>query len=144
MKVYRFMSLIELGKYLNDETLINNTEHSKGNKSNSKGFCFLSLGKYKPEESFHFLFGSIKMPQVCAIFEVDRKELIKSYGIYAKPVKAEENTNERILRALAGVIETIKVTEYCVEKYSKANFTLIKVARTIWSNREKWDWKNVK
>lgn len=140
MKVYRFMSLLELGKYLNDETLTNNTEHSNGNKTNSKGFCFLSLGQYKPEKALHFLSGAIKFPEVCAVFEVDRKKLIRSYGIYAKPVKAEENTNERIQRALAGTVETIKATEYCTNTYSKANFTLIKIAKPNWFNREKWSW----
>lgn len=140
MKVFRFMSLLELGKYLNEEKLTNNTEHSNGNKTNSKGFCFLSLGQYKPEEALHFLFGAIKFPEVCAIFEVDRKELIKSYGIYAKPVKAEENTNERLQKALNGTIEKIKATEYCATEYSKANFNLIEVAKPNWFNREKWNW----
>lgn len=143
MKVFRFMSLIELGRYLNEIPLINNKEHSKENKSTSKGFCFLSLGQYKPEIALHFLIGAIDKPDLCAIFEVDRKELTKCYGIYAKVVPLEENTPKRTQRAIDGTIEKIKVDEFCTSSYSKENFKLLKVAKTNLYERDKWEWINL-
>lgn len=143
MKVFRFMSLIELGLYLNENKLENNKDHSKGNKSTSKGFCFLSLGQYKPEIALHFLIGAIDRPDVCAIFEVDRKELKKHYGIYAKVVPLEENTPERTQRAIDGTIEKMKVDEFCTKSYSKQNFKLLKVAKPIFGERDTWKWIDI-
>ena len=140
MKVFRFMSLIELGLFLNEELLINNTDHSKGNKTNSKGFCFLSLGQYKPEIALHFLIGAIAEPELCAVFEVDRKELIKSYGIYAKVTSLEENTPERLQKAISGTIEKMKVDEFCTQSYSKENFKLLKYAKPDLFEKGNWNW----
>ena len=33
-------------------------------------------------------------------------------------------------------------TEYCTTSYSKKDFKLIKYAKPVFKNREKWDWKN--
>lgn len=81
MQIFRFMSYNEFLFYSSGRKLINNTQH-KGS-TNSVGFCFLSLGQYKPEEAFHFLTGIVSC-DICAVFEVDRSKIIKSWGKYSK------------------------------------------------------------
>lgn len=81
MQIFRFMSVQEYLLYLNGDELINNTKHKK--ISNSEGFCFFSLGQYKPEIAFHFLFGIVSY-DICAVFEVDRTNIRKSWGKYSK------------------------------------------------------------
>ena len=42
MKLYRYMSLNELGEFFHKNTLKNTTDHSKlrGSTSTARGFCF--------------------------------------------------------------------------------------------------------
>lgn len=85
MQIFRFMSVKEFALYLSGRKLINNKKHTDA--TNSEGFCFLSLGQYKPEEAFHFLFGIVSC-NICAVFEVDRVKIIKSWGKYGKRNKS--------------------------------------------------------
>lgn len=88
MQIFRFMSVKEFALYLSGRKLINNTKHKR--PTNSVGFCFLSLGQYKPEQAFHFLTGIVSC-DVCVVFEVDRSKIIKSWGKYSKRNKSNRN-----------------------------------------------------
>jgi hypothetical protein len=135
------MSRNEFEKFMKGEQLWNPNTH-ENQKTNSKGFCFLNLDEYKPEEALHFLTGIVNF-EVCAIFEVEEKILNKTWGIYAKPL--EKNYNEEspiasIFKILYGYTDSFRANEYCISSYSKRKFNLIKYAIPNWNNREKWEW----
>ena len=94
MEVFRFMSKEEFKKYMNGEELVNKKEHRA--KTNSKGFCFLDLKDFTPEEAIHFLSGIVSF-DVCAVFETNTK-LNKTYGVYAKPIKKEGSILDYLIK----------------------------------------------
>lgn len=126
--VFRFMSKKEFNDYKNGEILKNDTIH-KG-RTNSIGFCFLNIDDYTPEKALHFLSGIVSF-DVCAIFKTTKK-LRNTYGVYAKPIKATENTLEDLMNIFNGFNETFTATEYCTTEYSDKNFKLIKYSENIW------------
>lgn len=140
MKVFRFMSIIEFRLYLSGNILKNEKDHHLINNSrtNSKGFCFMSLKDFKPEEAFHFLTGII-CPEICAVFETEKKNLNKCWGRYALPL--HNMTHEDILKAIMGLNDKFIATEYCTTEYSKSNFKLIKYTIPDWFNWDNWKWK---
>ena len=117
MKLFRFMSQAELGKYIAGEKLVNTTDHRK-KFSRSKGFCFFEymdldddgVDGISLEYAYEFMTGVATM-DVVAVFETDQ-ELTKSYGRYADPY--------------GSFFDTIWMDEYCIEEYSKETFRLIK------------------
>ena len=121
MKVFRFMSLEELQKYLNGEELLNTTKHEA--HTNSVGFCFMNYKDNDPEEAIKFLSGIVD-DELCAEFETDESNLNKSYGVYADPYGA--------------FFDTMTEDEYCTQKYSKENFKLLRIA-TLKYNYEKFE-----
>lgn len=151
MEVFRFMSKLEFTKFMNGEVLKNTTDHSNGNKTNSKGFCFLNLEEHKPEEAIHFLSGLVNL-DYCVKFRTN-KELNKTYGIYAdssQDKKILENgiklddIFELLLEVINGGknIQQVKIDEYCTEKYSNQYFELIGYTEPILLfNDPKWSWK---
>jgi hypothetical protein len=126
------MSADEFEKYKNGNKLINYKFHN--GKTNSVGFCFVSCEDFSPEEAMHFLSGVVNF-DICAIFEVDKKLLHKTYGIYAEPLKKfEENFSiEELINTLQGNGKTIKIDEYCTTFYNKSAFKLIKYSQDIWN-----------
>lgn len=136
MKVFRFMSNEEFEKYNAGKTLTNKTKHYRNTNTNSKGFCFLDLEEYAPEYAIHFLSGLVST-DICAIFEVDEKELIKSWGKYAKPI-------QNIKELFANWFEGFIANEYCATKYSKEKFKLIKHTKPVLFDFDykNWDWED--
>ena len=106
MKIFRFMSKEEFDKLLAGETLVNNKNH-KAN-TNSIGFCFM---KDDPEYCYEFLSGIVS-DEVCVVFET-KKELNKSFGIYADPS--------------GSFFDNIAKDEYCTEEYSLEDFKIVKM-----------------
>lgn len=136
MKVYRFMSGKEFKKYLEGEILTNDTHHRA--KTNSVGFCFCPM-KEKPEKAVHHLSGIVTL-DYCVVFDVDKKLLNESWGIYAKDYK----TLEEILNNYG---ESVKLKEYCTTTYSNKDFKMIKYAKLDYFNRKSddFDWQeNIK
>lgn len=131
MRVFRFMSNEEFEKYINGETLINNTNH-KNNKfrTSSDGFCFFNEEAIDIKEAIHFLSGIVNF-DVCAVFETDISTLHKGYGIYAKPLKSTGNFAIDLYNVLTNR-ETIKRTEYSTKQYNKKTFKLIKFSKNVW------------
>lgn len=128
MKVFRFMSKIEFEKYRNSFTLKNNKKHD--GRTNSVGFCFLSIEDFTPEEAMHFLNG-IATFDVCAVFET-KENLNKTYGVYAKPIKSTGNLMEDWIKLLCGFNDRFKANEYCITEYDKNKMKLIKYSENIW------------
>lgn len=128
MKVFRFMSKIEFEKYRNGFTLKNNKRHD--GRTNSVGFCFLSIEDFTPEETMHFLNG-IATFDVCAVFET-KENLNKTYGVYAKPIKSTGNLMEDWIKLLCGFNDRFKANEYCITEYDKNKMRLIKYSEDIW------------
>ncbi len=131
VKVFRFMSKEEFEKYRNGEILINTAKHIA--KTNSKGFCFLSLKDFTPEEAIHFLSGIVNF-EVCAVFETD-EILTKSYGIYAKPIKDTGNTLKDLMNLFYGFNNGFTASEYCATEYDNKEMKLLKYSENIW---EQW------
>ena len=133
MKVFRFMSNDEFQKYRSGKKMISNKDHSKthNGKTNSKGFCFLNLEEYTPEEAIHFLSGIVSF-DICAIFETDTK-LNKTYGIYAKPIKSDGDMQEQLIKLLIGLHDSFTANEYCTSEYDKRSFKLLKYSNDIWN-----------
>ena len=149
MKVFRFMSKAEFDKFNKGETLKNDKDHSKNNKSQSIGFCFFNLDDVIPEEAMHFLSGIVSF-DVCALFEVDEKLLTKSQAYYAKEAEWTGNFLDDLLMALSGVIERELRDEYCIKEYNNKIFKLEKWATDCWSqwnpvkNEQSFDWNGGK
>ena len=117
----------------NGRTLRNNKKHT--GKTNSVGFCFLDMEDFDPEEAMHFISGVVSF-DVCAIFEVDKKLLNESYGVYAEPIKPTGSLAEDMLNLLLGFNDSFTATEYCTTEYSNKDFKLIKYAENLW---EQWE-----
>lgn len=69
MKLYRFMSSVEIAKLFHRETLKNTTDHSKkrGTASTAKGFCFGIGGMEQAKKDFRRLKG-IVCPDALLVF----------------------------------------------------------------------------
>ena len=106
MKVLRFMSKEEATKLFFGERLVNNTDHSKSNNSMSKGFCFW-IGD-NPKDAFMYL-GGIVSQDICVVFDIDVKDCMYSFGIYADIYSDD-------------FFATTKKKEICVSAYSVSNF----------------------
>lgn len=119
MKYFRFMSIEEFKKLLNNEELINNTVHKAF--TNSVGFCFMRYNE-EPEEAYEYLSGIVSN-NVCAVFET-KKRLKKTYGIYADPY--------------GYFFDTVTNDEYCTKKYNLKDFKIVKFA--IPKYKGKWKW----
>ena len=145
MEVFRFMSKEEFKKYMNGEELVNKKEHRA--KTNSKGFCFLDLKDFTPEEAIHFLSGIVSF-DVCAVFETNTK-LNKTYGVYAKPIKKEGSILEDLINFFSGFDNTFTANEYCTTQYNKKKMKLLRYSTDIWSqwnpcdNQSKLKWEEV-
>lgn len=126
--VFRFMSKEEFENFRKGRTLINETIHQ--GRTNSIGFCFLDINDYTPEKALHFLSGITNF-DVCVVFETT-KELNKTYGIYAKPIKATGNPLEDLINLFNGYNEKFAVTEYCTTEYNNKDFKVIKYSENIW------------
>lgn len=136
MKVFRFMSINELNKFKNGETLINDTIHKA--KTNSVGFCFFNLDDVKPEFAWNFMKGVV-FPDVCAVFEVDEEKLFKGYGIYSDP-------NKTLYELMNFIPKKINVDEYSTKQYNNKIFKLLKYTTNPidWFKRyENFEWKEV-
>lgn len=141
MKLFRFMSIEEFMKYRSGEELINNTDHNKEShfKTSSKGFCFLNYAHYKPEEAYHFIngcTGKLFQYDICAIFEVDREDVIQTRARYAEPINPK-NVQTYLKR------KAFIAKEYCTTQYSSKNFKLLKFAYIDWSNYIQWAWQSI-
>ena len=118
MLVYRYMSNKEFNKVTAGVTLVNNNSF-KGNKTNSKGFCFLpekvSFYSYAQEtevtltaqECYEFLEGIVSR-DVLVEFETE-EELEESSGVYADPLTDEWGAN-------------IVIDELCTITYDRDTF----------------------
>lgn len=106
MKIFRFMSKEEFDKLLAGEILVNNKKHDAN--TNSIGFCFM---EGDPEYCYEFLSGIVS-DEVCVVFET-KKELNKSFGIYADPN--------------GFFYDTITQDEYCTEEYNLEDFKMVKM-----------------
>lgn len=136
MKVYRFMSKEELIKFQKGEELYNNTKHKA--KTDSIGFCFFSLNDFSPEFAWRFIKGAI-IPDLCAVFEVDEKQLKKGYGIYSDP-------NKTLYELMNFIPKMIKVQEYSTITYNNQIFKLIKYTPNklnLFEYYEKFEWVEV-
>lgn len=143
MKLFRFMSNVEFQKYRSGKVMKNKKDHHKTNhnKTNSVGFCFLDLEEYKPEYALHFLSGIVDF-SVCAIFEVDPKDVIKTYGRYAEPITDFEALLEMsLVESIKMLGESFIANEYCTKEYSRRNFKLIKYTTPNWYDWDNWKWE---
>lgn len=84
-KLMRFMGVNELSAFLAGQELENHTDwRKKGQRTDSKGFCFFDLSE-PPEERLKYLAGVVDRSFV-AVFEVeDGVKLRESSGRYAIP-----------------------------------------------------------
>lgn len=126
--VFRFMSKKEFESFRKGKTLVNETIHQ--GRTNSIGFCFLSIDDYTPEKALHFLSGIANF-DVCVVFETT-KELNKTYGEYASPIKRNGDLRLDLFNLIMGINERFTATEYCTTEYSNKDFKVIKYSENIW------------
>lgn len=136
MKVFRFMSNDEFQKFKSGKVMKSRKDHSKSHngKTNSKGFCFLNLEEYAPEEAMHFMSGIVSF-DICAVFETDEK-LNRTYGIYAKPIKSDGDILNLYEKLFIGWEESFQANEYCTTQYDRRTFILVKYTKNLW---EQWN-----
>lgn len=129
MKLFRFMSKDEFEKLINGEELANEKEHA--GHTDSIGFCFMP---YKEDEDIEYAYeylSGIVTDDIVVVFETDKNNLNKSWGIYADPY--------------GHFFHTITETEYCTTNYNKNTFKILKYGVNIdkyglnikWCNTEK-------
>lgn len=117
MKVYRFMSQVELDRYQEGGTLENRTDWKRQGhrRSTSVGFCF--FGDDVPIESrLHYVSGIVTFEAV-AEFEADNGKLVQSVGFYRDLAKDD---------GVSWPLPVMAVTEYCARRYSRETFRLIR------------------
>lgn len=127
MKLYRYMSFVELDK-LTCGINLNNRNQFKQKRTTSIGFCFLpestiiSGTEYSPVDCIGFLQG-IVTNDVLVEFEVQNSDCIReSIGVYAHPY----------------LDDIITIKEYCVSTYSRNTFVPTRYA--LVENRTKFQW----
>lgn len=119
MELMRFMGVNELAAFLAGEELENHTDwRKKGQRTNSKGFCFFDLSE-PPEERLKYLTGVVDRSFI-AVFEVDDGvKLRESSGRYAIQghwdVFLQQMQNKK---------------EYSIEQYSVHTFTIKRFGTT--------------
>lgn len=108
MRVTRFCSAEEFQKFINGETLHNNTIHQRINHgSKSVGFCFV---EDEPEVAFRYLKGIVDL-DYCIVLDFEDGHLKPSVGAY------------NVGGANAIIIE--KKREWCCEWYNNKVATLV-------------------
>lgn len=115
--IFRFMSVDEIKKYLNNEILENHRDHSLLYDTISKGFSFFKLDDWRyPNVAYHTCESA--NPDICAIF------------------KTKSKLNETWWKCSNGTEPA-----YCTEKYSKDNFKLLAICDLQNNKDDNWDWK---
>ena len=136
MKLYRYMSDLELKKYLDGETLISEKVHNKTKRTNSVGFCFLgeeTTFRSSNGESYTFtssqcleFLGGIVSEEIVACFEFSDIDVTSAYGVYLDPFGHFD--------------ECITIKEFNVLKYNRDICKLLKVAIPKGSGNIEFDW----
>lgn len=113
MELMRFMGVNELAAFLAGQELENHMDwRKKGQRTNSKGFCFFDLSE-PPEERLKYLAGVVDRSFI-AVFEVaDGVKLRESSGRYAIPGHGD---------VFPPPMQSKK--EYSTERYSSRTFTI--------------------
>ena len=115
-------------KFNKNITLVNETIQQR--RTNSIGFCFLSIDDYTPEKALHFLSGIANF-DVCVVFETT-KELNKTYGEYANPIKRTGDMRIDLFNLIMGFTDKFTATEYCTTEYNNQTIKVIKYSENIW------------
>lgn len=106
----RFMSEVELEKYLKGEDLVNNAVHN-GRIKGSFGFCFFDAMKVDPITAHHLLNGVATMEYMVEFLvddEIANQTLTRSKGAYHLPETPHD--------------EAHAVEEYCTKSYNRKDF----------------------
>lgn len=119
MKIYRYMSSVEIAKLFHRETLKNTTDHSKtrGTASTAKGFCFGIGGMKQAKKDFRRLKG-IVCPDALLVFtpkNIDKFTQCKGRYIDYDKIDAEGIS---IIDYPIGKEPRKYFDEYCTESYS--------------------------
>lgn len=115
MRLFRYMSRAELDELMSGKTLYNHSSHG-GMRTPSVGFCFFNQDDIDPIKAYSCLIG-IASVEYLVVFNVSEKieeQLAESYGIYRKPEVGNET-------------ETIKLTEYCTQRYNSRDFQIYQI-----------------
>lgn len=118
-KLMRFMGVNELAAFLAGQELENHTDwRKKGQRTDSKGFCFFDLSE-PPEERLKYLSGVVDSSFI-AVFEVeDGVRLRESSGRYAIPGHGD---------VFPPPMQ--KKKEYSTERYSSRTFKIERFGAT--------------
>lgn len=119
MKLYRYMSSVEISMLFHREILKNTTDNSKirGTASTAKGFCFGIGGQEQAKKDFRRLNG-IVCSDVLLVFppkNIDKLTPCKGRYIDYDKIDAEGNT---IMDYPIGKEPSKYFDEYCIESYS--------------------------
>ncbi len=119
MKLYRYMSSVEISMLFHREILKNTTDNSKirGTASTAKGFCFGIGGQEQAKKDFRRLNG-IVCSDALLVFtpkNIDKFTPCKGCYIDYDKIDAEGNT---IMDYQIGKEPSKYFDEYCIESYS--------------------------
>ena len=105
MTLYRFVGKDELTALLNGETLINTTDYSEMNDTNSIGFCFFADNRKNATinsiaaRAEDYLGGIVN---TYAIVKIEVETARRAYGWYAVGKKIEYNLTEYSVKNVVG------------------------------------------
>lgn len=119
MKLYRYMSSVEISMSFHRETLKNTTDHSKkrGTASTAKGFCFGIGGIEQVKKDFRRLTGIVSSDALLVFTpkNIDKFTPCKGRYIDYDKIDAEGKT---IMEYPIGKEPSKYFDEYCIESYS--------------------------
>lgn len=119
MKLYRYMSLNELGELFHGNTLKNTTDHGKlrGSASTARGFCFGIGDEQQAKKDLRRLRGLVNTEILLVFTPKDIKKFTPCKGRYTDYGKIDVE-GKTVADYPIGEIPTRFFDEYCVESYS--------------------------
>lgn len=131
MRYVRFMSVNELEKFKQGDTLKNNTDWKKQKNSGSVGFCFFG-DDVRPEVRIEYLTGVVCMDRVAVFEPIEGEPMRVSLGLYRDPGKDSLFTYPPAM---------MLVTEYSIKEYSNKTMRLVKVGKVTDAFKRIIEWE---
>lgn len=119
MKLYRYMSLGELGKFLHKNTLKNTIDHSKlrGSASTARGFCFGVGDEQQAKKDFRRLRGIVCLQALLVFTPKDIGKFTSCKGRYIDYDRIAADGKD-VFDYPMGKEPNKFFDEYCAESYS--------------------------
>ena len=140
MRYVRFMSVNELEKFKQGETLENHADWRKLAKtSSSVGFCFFG-DEVPPEQRIEYLNGVVNLDRVAVFERIGSEPLRHSMGRYRDPER--DTVYLHLFGSLLTPPPMMDVAEYCAESYSSKDMKLVRTGKVVDAFRRVIEWED--